>query len=309
MTYETFQKEILKRLQGRQLNGARPQLIQRLKCNGQVKCGIVFGNPDVNTSPTIYLEEYYRYYQITGNLDVLVDVLVQLYNTLPVIQLDKEKLHNFSAAKDNIIMKLINTEENRAFLDTVPHIPFHDLSIVYYYLFGFTDTQLLDMPVNDRLLKEWGIDTLTLHRQAMENYSRLLPVRFINLDQFLSDRGLLEVNSDEGPGNDRDNYMYFLTNERMVDGAVLMTCKNLLDKIADFFQEDFYIIPGSIHEVILIPESKAPPKDELDLMIQEINRDQLKPEEFLSNHAYYYSKTGNDPNPYFIQGCSTLHLT
>lgn len=309
MTYETFQKEILKRLQGRQLNGARPQLIQRLKCNGQVKCGIAFGNPDVNTSPTIYLEEYYRYYQMTGNLDVLVDVLVQLYNTLPVIQLDKEKLHNFSAAKDNIIMKLINTEENRAFLDTVPHIPFHDLSIVYYYLFGFTDTQLLDMPVNDRLLKEWGIDTLTLHRQAMENYSRLLPAKFVNLDQFLSDRGLLEVNSDEGSDNDRDNYMYFLTNEKMVDGAVLMTCKNLLDKIADFFQEDFYIIPGSIHEVILIPESKAPPKDELDLMIQEINRDQLKPEEFLSNHAYYYSKTGNDPNPYFIQGCSTLHLT
>ena len=80
-----------------------------------------------------------------------------------------------------------------------------------------------------------------------------------------------------------------------------MTCKNLMDEIADFFKEDFYILPSSVNEVLLFPESKAHPKEKLDKMIQEINRDYLEPEDYLSDHAYYYSRSGQDSNAYYIQ--------
>lgn len=199
-------------------------------------------------------------------------------------------------------MKLVNTEKNRTFLETVPHIPFQDLSIVYYYLIGKSDRMLLDMPVRDGLLKKWEIDTLKLHQQALANYNRLLPVKFGNLNQFLLDRGLLENEYYAAlSANDYTNSMYFLTNDFFSNGAVLMTCKNLMDKIADFFEEDFYIIPSSIHEVLLFPKSKAPSKEKLDQMIQEVNRDYLDPAEYLSDHAYYYSRSGQDSNGYVLQ--------
>lgn len=95
--------------------------------------------------------------------------------------------------------------------------------------------------------------------------------------------------------------MYFLTNEYFSCGAILMTCKNLMDEIADFFKEDFYIIPSSIHEVILFPRSKAPSKKELDRLIQKVNQEYLDPEEYLSDHAYYYSKSGQGTGEYFMQ--------
>lgn len=302
MTYETFREKVLQGLQGRELGNVSLRLTKQMKSNGQMKYGIVFKNPAANTSPTIYLEEYYEFYQATKELDTVINLVAGLYQSLPAIQVDEKKLLDYSAAKSRIIMKLVNTEKNRTFLETAPHIPFQDLSIVYHYLIGKSDRMLLSMPVNDEVLKEWGVDTLELHQQALANYNRLLPIKFANLNQHLLDRGFLKSEyyaaiSDNDPNKD----MYFLTNEYLSCGAVLMTCKNLMDEIADFFKEDFYIIPSSIHEVILFPRSKAPSKEKLDQMIQEVNRDYLDPAEYLSDHAYYYSRSGQDSNGYVIQ--------
>ena len=192
MTYETFRREVLQGLQSRDIGNASLSLTKKLKSNGQIRYGIVFNNPATNTSPTIYLEEYYGLYQLTGNFTEIVNALVHLYRSLPAIQVNEKELYDFSTAKDRIIMKLINTEKNRAFLETVPHIPFQDLSIVYFYFMGKEGNRFMDMPVNDDLIRRWGIDTLTLHQQAMANYNRLLPIKFGSLDQLLLERGLLD---------------------------------------------------------------------------------------------------------------------
>ena len=299
MTYETFREKVLQGLQGRELGNVSLRLTKQMKSNGQIKYGIVFKNPAANTSPTIYLEEYYEFYQATKELDTVIDLVADLYQSLPAIQVDEKKLLDYSAAKSRIIMKLVNTEKNRAFLETVPHIPFQDLSIVYFYFMGNAGNRVMDMPVNDDLIRRWGVDTLTLHQQAMANYNRLLPIKFGSLNQILLERGLLDKEDSAALSeNGWRDALYCLTNEFSTGGAVLMTCKNLMDKIADFLGEDFYILPSSTHEVLLLPESKAPSKEELDQRIQEVNREALEPEDYLSDHAYYYSRSGQDSKGY-----------
>lgn len=214
MTYETFRTKVLQGLQDGELGNVSLRLTKQMKSNGQIKYGIVFKNPTANTSPTIYLEEYYEFYQATKELDTVIDLVAGLYHSLPAIQVDEKKLLDYSAAKSRIIMKLVNTEKNRTFLETAPHIPFQDLSIVYHYLIGKSDRMLLSMPVNDEVLKEWGVDTLELRQQALANYNRLLPIKFANLNQHLLDRGFLKSEyyaaiSDNDPNKD----MYFLTND------------------------------------------------------------------------------------------------
>lgn len=160
----------------------------------------------------------------------------------------------------------------------------------------------MDIPVNDDLIRRWGVDTLTLHQQAMANYNRLLPIKFGSLNQILLERGLLDKEDSAALSeNGWRDALYCLTNEFSTGGAVLMTCKNLMDKIADFLGEDFYILPSSTHEVLLLPESRAPSKEELDQRIQEVNREALEPEDYLSDHAYYYSRSGQDSDDCFMQ--------
>ena len=68
-------------------------------------------------------------------------------------------------------------------------------------------------------------------------------------------------------------------------GVLLLTLN-----YAMYLKENFYILPSSVHEMIILPESGALPKEELNAVIQEINGSQVNAEEYLSDHAYYYDR-------------------
>ena len=191
MTYYQFIHEVEVRVKEEMKDGVMVYIRSAVKNNGTKRHGLTIAQKGINIFPTIYLEEYYEFYQATKELDTVIDLVAGLYQSLPAIQVDEKKLLDYSAAKSRIIIKLVNTEKNRTFLETAPHIPFQDLSVVYHYLIGKSDRMLLSMPVNDEVLKEWGVDTLELHQQALANYNRLLPIKFANLNQHLLDRGFL----------------------------------------------------------------------------------------------------------------------
>ena len=65
--------------------------------------------------------------------------------------------------------------------------------------------------------------------------------------------------------------------------------EKVMEDIAEKVGGDFFILPSSIHEVILVPASKALAALELRSMVQEINSTQIPEEEILSNHVYKFS--------------------
>ena len=84
--------------------------------------------------------------------------------------------------------------------------------------------------------------------------------------------------------------MYIMTNRQEVNGASVLLYDDVLQTFALKKKTDFYIMPSSIHEVILIPKSKSPDLKDLNEMINEVNETQVQEEEVLSDHAYYYEK-------------------
>ena len=59
-------------------------------------------------------------------------------------------------------------------------------------------------------------------------------------------------------------------------------------KLARGAKRGLYILPSSIHEVILLPDTGLGSPQELKRMIHEVNSTQVAPEEVLSNSLYYY---------------------
>ena len=51
-----------------------------------------------------------------------------------------------------------------------------------------------------------------------------------------------------------------------------------------------YILPSSIHEVIVLSANEFNQLDYLSKMVTEVNNDQVKKNERLSNNVYYYDK-------------------
>ena len=84
--------------------------------------------------------------------------------------------------------------------------------------------------------------------------------------------------------------MYVLSNKSRVDGAACMLYPNLIQDFAEAIQSSFYIIPSSIHELLLLPTRHLEESQEIKSMIREINDTQVSAEEILSYSLYLYDK-------------------
>ncbi len=65
---------------------------------------------------------------------------------------------------------------------------------------------------------------------------------------------------------------------------------SILAEIGDRIQDDFFVLPSSVHEVIIVPASSGAGQEDLEAMVREINTTQVLPEEILSDRVYYYER-------------------
>lgn len=84
--------------------------------------------------------------------------------------------------------------------------------------------------------------------------------------------------------------MYVLSNEQRYFGASCMLYPQALKEISQRLNDNLYILPSSIHEVILIPASFADDANELSEIVQEVNISEVAQDEILSDTVYYYNQ-------------------
>ena len=90
--------------------------------------------------------------------------------------------------------------------------------------------------------------------------------------------------------DNRVTTMYVLSNKERDHGAGALLNQKALDIIAENLG-DFYVLPSSIHEVIVIAKESHEhiPRNELDEMVREINHTQVAMEERLANESFLYN--------------------
>ncbi|MBQ1392808.1 MAG: hypothetical protein IIY81_04590 [Lachnospiraceae bacterium] len=84
--------------------------------------------------------------------------------------------------------------------------------------------------------------------------------------------------------------MYVLTNRQRMNGAACLLYDHIIEDFAKEMQKDLYILPSSIHEVILIPAINGMSREELTEMVKEVNKDEVDDIDVLSDHTYYFSR-------------------
>lgn len=103
--------------------------------------------------------------------------------------------------------------------------------------------------------------------------------------------GLREQEKDKyGEYEEGPDVMFVLTNSCRSFGAACLLYPDIMDIIGRLMGESFYILPSSIHELILVPYSKGLGKLEMEEMVKEVNETQVKDEDQLSEQVYFYDK-------------------
>lgn len=293
---ESVRLEIIKRIG----NDSKVRINNVRKNNGIVLSGLTITEKDGNISPTVYLNDYYTDY-ISGRIafsDVIEGVL-NTYNRNKVGQnVDMRYFLNFDKVKHRIVYKLVNTEKNKELLEDVPHVEFMDLSVVFQCLVTQEEVGSAFILIHNTHMKLWDVSTAELYQIAEKNTPRLLPCEIKSMYQVL-----LEIMRDEDPDQfDEEKCtknlpdgipMHVLTNQSRIDGATCIMYPDVLRNFAETIDSSFYIIPSSIHEVLILPVEAFEDSEEILCMIKEINDTQVGEEDILSYSLYCYDRVAD----------------
>lgn len=304
MEYSIFRECVLKEIINILGDGYNISLHESIKNNGISLYSIIIKENGSMVSPSIYLEEYYeRYLTDICDIKIIVNEIIEFFrNHKDDIEFDVKCFKNFENIRENVRYKLINTEKNSTFLEKVPHIEFLDLSIIFYCIFKETSAYTQSFTIQNSHLALWNIDKEKLFNIAKENTVRDCGFQIKNMNQIIGEmlyknfcsENITEDNFEEFLEKDESKTpMYVLTNNQKMFGAVCILYKNILQKFSEVLDNDFYIIPSSVHEVILIPYQSYEDVEIYNEMVQEVNRTSVMEEDRLSDHIYLYKRELN----------------
>lgn len=240
------------------------------KNNGYTLDGLVIKNPSINIAPTIYLNQYYHRYLDGQSLsDILTDIINTFENVMPKEDINLDFFVDYNQVKNKIIMKLINFDKNKDLLEDVPYVHYLDFAIIFQVLVYYTNDETGTILIHNSHINAWNITVNELYEAAKNNAPKLIPVKTFTLSDFPK--------------------LIVITNKYSNNGASVICYPDTLKKLASAHESDLIIIPSSIHEIIAVPVVDDADINHYSEMVKEVNSTALADDEYLSDHAYYYS--------------------
>lgn len=297
MEFTNFTTLVREEVERRAGEKYRVRLNDVRKNNGVVMRGLTVMQDDSNISPTIYLNDYYEEYA-NGNatlVNVVNDVMDTYYRNKVNQSVDMRFFLNYESVKGSVVYKLVNTEKNKELLEDIPHIEFLDLSIVFQCMVAQEELGTASILIHNVHMKLWDVTVEKLYKAAKENTQRLQKYEIKSMAEVLREIMSAEETGECGCDDCMEDFpdsvpMYVLSNRSRVEGAACILYPNLVRDFAEAVGSSFYIIPSSVHEVLLLPAEDDGESAELKRMIREINDTQVGMEEILSYSLYFYDK-------------------
>ena len=291
MTYQEFKKQIPLMIQEQLGSSVHVCLQEVIKNNDTRLDGLTIFSEHLNISPTIYLNYYFGQYRAGGSLDdVCRDIIAAYRENLPAERIDISFFTDYEKVKNRIVFKLINYDRNQTLLTNIPHCRFLDLAVVFCCLLQSDRGEYATILIYNHHHDLWNITTDDLYSLSMKNTPALLSCDIKSMSDLLKE--LVPGAKDCGVNPDKGPYspLYVLSNTGKLNGSGCILYQNLLQNFAEKMGSDLYVLPSSVHEVLLLPADGADSFRELSAIVEEINTSQLANEEILSDHAYYFSR-------------------
>ncbi|MBE5871264.1 MAG: hypothetical protein E7294_08400 [Lachnospiraceae bacterium] len=256
----------------------------------------IFADDDMKITPNFYLDDMYEHYKNFEDLEEVFSKVAASY----VRELEAAKdfrLPVFSKefVSENVFMTMVNTESNKELLMNAVHRDINDCSVIYRIMVDNSERGLASIMVTNDIAETAELSEQELFLAASENTKRILPAKIMNMKEVImgtmtKDGMPREVaESLIGSQEEMELPMWVITNESGINGAVNMLYDENLQMLSQKLNDDLYILPSSIHEVICIPASMGEP-EQLAEMVNEVNMACVCLEDRLSNQVYHYDK-------------------
>lgn len=259
------------------------------KLQGESYRGLTLSCPSSRVGASINPGPYFEMYRRGLPLEDAMARLLQ--DVLPVLNCpgwtSSPLSFSYEDCRDRLMLELVPRRGNEEQLRTLPWRPVADLALIVRVDFGSLGDSRASAVVNDSLLANFGVSPQKLFEDALETASRTIPLIIRPMSEILT-----EMSSLTFPWDGSSHIPLFVaTNSRGFMGASVLAYPEFGPEASRLLQDDFYIIPSSIHEVLLLPAGRFPCVPILPAIVRSVNQEQVAPEDRLSDNVYYYSRS------------------
>ena len=245
-----------------------------------------------NIGVNIGIDKFYDAIENGRPYDEVVDKAVEVINN-GISQrpdFDIDSLTDYSKMKETLAMEVVSAEANQEMLATVPHQNMEDMAVVYRFVLNSDDEGRASILVTNQMLETMGVTPEQLHADAMENAPQIRPAEIKGMSEVMAEMMGVEQAEMMGifPVAPEDEQMYVATVPDKVHGAGVLAYQDFMDKAAERAGGDFFILPCSIHEVLIVPDNGKMNLKDLEAMVKDVNATQVAPADKLTDSVYHY---------------------
>lgn len=284
MKFETFAGLLETQVRKTVQEGTEVSLHRIRKING-CRTALVIRNQGDAVARNLYLEPFFRQYEEGAEIEAIADRLLESQQTdlLPECMQHLPDLMEWENVKDRIVIRMINAEKNQELLKELPYQMFQDLAIIFACVLKNTNEETVSFLVQHGHLRYWPCEFQELLQQAKHNTRAIFPPEITEIGSVIDPFGSKERKEIEEL--DRDIF-YVMSNSSMQYGFTGILYTDLMERFAGRFG-NFYILPSSLHEALLVPDT-GEMKEQFLQIVKTVNAEHVAPEDFLADSVYYY---------------------
>ena len=290
MNYEEFKKEIMDRRDEfltPQLANAELYFQRTEKMNGSYNA-LVIHMPGDMISASVNLDRLYENNKNRTINDMIEDLRDIVSNSnLPLSEEAASKISDtifsYEDVKKKLFIRCNNREKNADMLEHCPYIAVEDLAVTAHVGIDWSQEHFpsCTVTIGYDMFDRWGVSKDTLFMDAIQNsVKRLLP-QWRPMAEVVKDITDVDIEPQDKPD------IYVLSNSQGVYGSGTILYPDLLKNIHEQIG-NYYMLPSSIHEWLLLPESSEIEISYLEDMVRSINKTEVKEEDFLSDEIYHF---------------------
>lgn len=294
MDYRTFVENMKEQVQANLGQDYEVQIITNPKLNGTEKTGLSISRTQEppQVVPVLYLEECFERYLQDGGFAECVEEICEVYkNQKENEEKIKEELKSIENIKswervqNKIYPMIVSEKENEDLKEKYLYQEYLDFLVLY--MIRVTEVGIGSVKITRQMVKSWKICEDEIYRQAFENLKedgyQVCDLKSVVKECFPE----VVEDTEEEEDSEECEFMYVLTNQEKYCGAAgIFLCAEMFQEIVG--RKNFYILPSSIHELILVVDSGTIDKEMLNGMVKIVNEEQVAPEERLADHVYYF---------------------
>lgn len=257
------------------------------KNNGIKLHGVTIKGKGQMVAPTFYIESFLEEYSKESIVSSIACRIIELKNKYDVNkEIDMSFFESYEQVKDRLGIRLVNWSMNEEYLKELPHVQYLDFAIIFSVQVEDDQIGEGEIIVRNEHIKLWGVSINDLYSDAKRKMSWRNPYILRSIQDIIKENTDVDMDMENEEAVDS---IYVLTNEKKYYGSSAILYDGVLDEVYEKVGGDFYILPSSIHEVIILPISeKIQAEEQLSNMVKEINESQLERQDVLSNNIYIY---------------------